>query len=98
MTEREKIIYLAGITDGEGHFYYPATRNGRGELHHYPRLVIIQKDFELIRWLKANYGGCVTHGNNETGGYYRWQLQGKKVKELANLMLPYLIVKRGQVK
>jgi len=98
MTHKEKIIYLAGITDGEGHFCRPLTVNGQGKKYYYPRLIIVQKDIELIEWLKKNFGGCINFVENETGGYYRWSLQGKKVKELAKQMFPYLIVKREQVK
>jgi len=98
MTDKEKIIYLAGIVDGEGHFCFPRDVNGRGEHHYYPVLIVVQKDIELIEWLKNHYGGWMGFINNEYGGYYRWVLKGKKVKELAKQMTPYLIVKREQVK
>jgi len=35
MTEDQKIVYLAGIMDGEGHFCRPLSKNGRGEVHYY---------------------------------------------------------------
>lgn len=98
MTKKEKIVYTAGIVDGEGHFYKPLTKNGRGEEHFYPRVVVVQKEPELIKWLKQAFGGSISFQNNKTGGIFRWQLQGKKVVVLANKMLPYLIVKREQVK
>jgi len=55
--EKEKIIYLAGIVDGEGHFYKPLTVNGKGKKYYYSRLVVVQKEPELIEWLKENFGG-----------------------------------------
>ena len=98
MTEKEKIIYLAGIVDGEGHFYKPFSKNGRGEGHYYPRIVVIQKELELIEWIKKEFKGSISFQDNETGGCYRWSIQGKEATRIARELQPYLIVKREQVK
>ncbi len=98
MTHQEKIIYLAGIVDGEGHFYKPLTKNGRGEGHFYARIVVVQKEPELIEWLKKEFMGSISFQDNETGGCYRWVIQGTKAEGIAKELAPYLIVKREQVK
>uniref|UniRef100_A0A6M3JWA6 Homing endonuclease LAGLIDADG domain-containing protein n=1 Tax=viral metagenome TaxID=1070528 RepID=A0A6M3JWA6_9ZZZZ len=98
MTQKEKIIYLAGIVDGEGHFYKPFTKNGRGEGHLYARIVIVQKEPELIEWIKREFRGSISFQDNDTGGIYRWAIQGKEAIRIAKELQPYLIVKREQVK
>src|SRR5690349_19002915 len=94
------LIYLAGIIDGEGHFDKRLFTNGRGVKYLYPRISINQKDERLIDWLKANYGGCKTPWRDKRrpdDTYYRWELKGKAVEELARQLQPYLIVKKEQV-
>ena len=101
MTKKEKLIYTAGMIDGDGHFCKPFITNGRGEKKRYPRIVVVQKDRAVIDWLKENFGGNIhehkRHGFGLTD-IWRWTLTGKKVTEMAQEMLPYLIVKREQVK
>ena len=100
MTNKGKLIYLAGIIDGEGHFYTPNTVNGRKEKHIYPRLVIVNTNKELIDWIKDNFNGsvhCYKSTNSKRKDCYRWTLTGSQVTILAKQLLPYLIVKRYQV-
>ncbi len=60
MTKKEKIIYLAGIMDGEGTFYRPAMKKkDRKRTYYYPRMVITQKERPLLDWTKKNFGGCI---------------------------------------
>lgn len=96
MNKQEELAYLAGITDGEGHFYKPSTANGRGEHHRYSRIVISQKDRRLLEWIKNRWGGSISL-NRETG-VSAWALQGKRAETLAKKLRPYLIVKDEQVK
>ena len=95
MTRQEEVIYLAGIIDGEGHFYKPDTVNGRGEHHRYSRIVVSQKDKRLLIWIKARFGGSIS---TRKDGYSLWTLQGKKAEELARNLQPYMIVKDTQIK
>jgi hypothetical protein len=89
----DKLSYLAGIIDGEGHFY--KSRSGN---HYYPRIVVEQKEKALIDWLKNNYGGNVTFQHRPNGNeIYRWVLQSKQAIELANKIKHLLIVKKSQV-
>lgn len=92
------IAYLAGLIDGEGHFYKPKTVNGRGEHSPQSRMLFVQSQKnngkELCEWARNIFGGGITL----TRGMYRWQIVGKKAEELARILQPYLIVKREQVK
>lgn len=96
MTKNEKLAYLAGFTDGEGHFYKPLTTNGRGDKHRYSRIRITQKDITPLKWIKARFGGSIAL--NKHTGCSNWTLQGKKAEELARKLQPYLIVKKEQIK
>lgn len=96
MTREEQIIYLAGIVDGEGHFYKPDTVNGRGEHHRYSRINVVQKDKRLLEWIKARFGGSISTARKSQVS--EWSLQGKKAESLARELQPFLIVKDEQVK
>lgn len=94
------IIYLAGIVDGEGHFYLAKTRNGRGAKYQEPRVLFVQSEKnnggELVQWAKQNFGGCVSF--QKSNGMFRWQLSGKRAVSLAQELFPYLIVKKKQIR
>ena len=47
---KEKLIYLAGIIDGEGHFYKPACISGHKSKYRQARIVISNTSKELIDW------------------------------------------------
>jgi hypothetical protein len=104
MTNREKLIYLAGIVDGEGHFCLTKCKNGQGRSFIRPGIMIVQKNREgLLEWIQENYGGKVyTQKPIMRLGAMRqwstWSLYGRIAVELAKLLEPYLIVKKEQVK
>ena len=90
-----KLHYLAGIIDGEGHFCRVSLKNGRGKSYMTNRLIVNQKDGRLTTWLKTNYGGSIY--NSSKYNINRWELKGQKVSQLAKQLQPYLIVKQEQV-
>ena len=100
MTKRERLIYLAGFLDGDGHFYKPMTVNGRGVKKRYTRVVGIQarehkgEPTNVLGWCKKHFGGSVHWYPSTNNG--RWSLQGKGAVELIGELLPYLIVKKQQ--
>lgn len=100
MTKQEELIYLAGIIDGEGHFYKPNTVNGRGEHCRYSRIVIVNTNTSLIEWVKNNFGGSsylYKRSKPNQQDCWRWTLQGKGAEDLAKAIFPYLIIKKEQV-
>jgi hypothetical protein len=92
-----ELSYLAGMIDGEGHFYKPSVKNGRGVAYPQARLLFVQSvknnGLELCEWAKERFGGGITLTND----LYRWQVTGKAAVTLAQALQPYLIVKRQQV-
>jgi len=102
MNDRDKIIYLAGIIDGEGHFYRPFVKAGHRESgYKEPRLVIANTDKTLIDWLASNFGGYVYAQKKQKAYYkqaYQWVIAGKRATMIASMVSPFLIVKREQVK
>ena len=102
MTDKEKLIYLAGIVDGEGTFWRGYSKNGRGERYLQSRLIVVQKEKPLIDWMKENFEGGVTLSRRMSFGIrrpiWRWSLNGKKCELLAKRLQPYMIVKREQIK
>lgn len=97
---RDQKNYIAGIIDGEGHFYLAQHKNGRGEIRPQARIVITNTNLELIQWLKTTLGGniCLLKKQKETSKQcYQWRIAGRKARELAFDVKPYLIVKKDQV-
>ncbi len=93
---KENDCYLAGVVDGEGHIDFRLHKNGRGESHYYPRIIIVQKDRRLTDWLKNIFGGSSYFVKNNTGGYFRWEIKGRAVEKIVKHIYPYLLVKREQ--
>lgn len=96
MTNEQKLLYLAGIIDGEGHITIVPIKNGRGKSYLTPRMVVTQKDVRLITWLKDNFGGHAYTYTNPKYPWSRWELRGKPVVLLVKQLHPYLIVKKEQ--
>ena len=104
MNNKNKLIYLAGIVDGEGHFCRPRNKNGQGRTFKQSRLIVENLSKNLIYWIKENFGGGVDMHFRDRVKHptwqdiYRWTISGKKCEELAVRLQPYLIVKKEQVK
>jgi len=100
MSDKEKLIYLAGIVDGEGHFCRPiSTRHGKMYLS--SRMNVETPHEPLSIWLKENFGGnyrTVTKKKGSRLPSYPWTLYGKEAEYLAERLQPYLIIRSEQVK
>lgn len=101
MTEEQKLIYLAGIVDGEGCFWRGGQKNGRGISYPQSRIIVDNTSRPLIDWLLENYGGSVSRKTKEKPHHkdaWSWRMYGKKAEELGKRLQPYLIVKAEGVK
>src|ERR1700694_346050 len=101
MTKKEKLMYLAGIIDVEVTFYrirlnyYKKGKNG--ERITYPLntsgVCVVQKERELLEWIKENFGGTIQHVNRVSYGKrrscWRWEMRGYQVEALAFKLRPY---------
>lgn len=102
MTYKEKLAYLAGFADGEGHFCVRFIRRRKTDIRKFcrPEIIIMQVNRESLDWCKENFGGNV-YSQKRDGTrqeIHRWVLVGQKAVILAKDLEPYLIVKREQVK
>lgn len=92
MWNERQLIYLAGIIDGEGTFYI-----GRKFNH---RIVVVNTDERIIRWLRDNIGGLVYSRKNVKNPTwkikYEWIIERAKVTEITKAILPFLVGKKEQ--
>ena len=103
MNDRDKLIYLAGIIDGEGCIGINAIKNnGCCNTRNFKvRLMVVNTDLRLICWLKENFGGSVSARNRksfkkEWKDCYSWSIYCSQAGRLIALVYPYLIVKKQQ--
>lgn len=98
-----QLAYLAGIVDGEGHISVTQVMLPRGGS---PALIakleVGQMDQRLILWLRDTFGGWISerqkvYRHDRWKIFYRWSLSLKKRRNLAEAMLPYLVVKRDEM-
>lgn len=92
----KKVIYLAGIFDGEGCIY--ANHNKKGNTVMSIHLVNTNKP--LIYWLQREFGGNVyfEKGKEKVRNKWAWRVKSKQIIKILSLMLPYLICKKEQAK
>lgn len=93
MNDRDKLMYLAGIMDGEGNMGVYPERSGIHRLE----FTVNNTSEELIDWLKENFGGKKTMSKrkNNNKDIFKWYIRGKReIYTLAKQLQPHLIIKR----
>jgi hypothetical protein len=89
------IHYLAGIIDGEGCFNI-----GKCRTSYIPRILVVNTNKKLIKWLKRNFGGDINYSTVKNKinwkGRYTWRICHKKALKLADRIYNYLQVKDKQ--
>lgn len=98
MFDKEKLLYLAGIMDGEGCIgieLQRANKSCRKVDYYIPRVAIINSSYPLIEWLTNNFGGKYHTRKKETGKkiIYVWNVFGQHMEDIIRELIPYLIVK-----
>lgn len=100
--DRDKVIYLAGATDGEGSI--GITKHKRIERltpAYEPRLQVGNTSKEMLDLFVKTFGGKLTPEKRLTQGgkdFYIWSIYGVSMVKALEAMLPFLIVKREQAK
>ena len=100
-TIQEKIIYLAGIIDGEGWIgFNKSLRKGQKEskLRYFVVLVVVNTNKDLMAWLQSNFGGSVHKRKMHSEKWeqsYDWRICCTQAINLIELVKPYLIIKRS---
>lgn len=101
MNEGEKLAYLAGIIDGEGCIAIDRKKHSdvRKEWMSYAVVLSVgNNSFELITWLKDNFGGNITeYVREDKRTYWRWATSEKKtLRNILKQTRPYLVIKKEQ--
>lgn len=94
MWKESQFIYLAGIIDGEGTFYIsPAP-------HFRHRIVVVNTDERMIRWLINNFGGLVYRRTSKKNPHwlpkYEWIIVKADIIPICKGLIPHLTTKREQ--
>lgn len=106
MPNEIELAYMAGIVDGEGSigivgsFAKYRVASGEKKYQRYSvRVTVYNTKVELLEWIKQRFGGSwtpVSRKNYAHAPYYAWYVGHTKAAELANLLMPYLVIKRKQ--
>ena len=95
MPNREDLIYLAGLIDGDGCFNIGKCRNT-----FVPRIMIVNTNEEIMSWLKDTFGGDVSKtkvkGKPNWKPRYTWRISHKRALELGDSLVDYLKIKAEQ--
>ena len=102
-----EIGYLAGIIDGEGHISITRHRGPRPRGHRYYALFSVQvavtnTNPKVHEWLSERFvGTCHVHWRKKIDHArhkpsFRWRTSAKVTREMLELTLPYLVIKREQ--
>lgn len=102
--KKTDLAYVAGIIDGEGCIHIRHTKKNKSAQYFYDlQLNVASTDEWLCQYLKMLLGGAVRetsrYFNNNTRKYSRswvWQVCCQQAKEVLELIIPYLKIKRPQ--
>jgi hypothetical protein len=88
-----RLAYYAGLFDGEGNV--DLSKNSVGSSHRV-RSQVSQKPKQLLEMCKSDFGGSLYH--NKANGGWLWVLHANQAIRFFNAILPYLVLKREEVK
>ena len=97
LSKEQKLIYLAGVFEGEGSFGFWGKV---GKSNRYLRVQIRMCDEDIVvRFI--NYfqlGSITTHlpKNNKHSRSWKWTVAGDKAKEVMLQLVPYLGIRRQE--
>jgi hypothetical protein len=103
LSEKE-LAYIAGIIDGEGHVniisQFSKNKLGFKKEYFTLRISIGNTNKAIIEWLQKRLGGYISANVAKQGckQCFHLQLNAKRVRWLAPLILPYLVGKTEEVK
>lgn len=95
---RDDIIYLAGLIDGDGCFFISkrkhATTNGYDSYMMKLQVHCIEKS--LIDWVVVSFGGVLTVNNKSDNrrALYGAEFTGNRLTTLCELLIPFLRLKK----
>jgi len=97
LSEQERLIWSAGIFDGEG--CINISRNRKAGAYSRLMIIVVMRELEPIMMLQSLFPGSwvnIVHRKNRNGHYHRWTMSGRKAADALIRWFPYLVVKRDQ--
>ena len=88
-----RAAYLAGLCDGEGYIGISKTKT----LNYYLRIAIKMTHEPVVRSIWYDFGGSFFPWKGEDKTIWTWSVSGKRAGEVAQIILPYSIVKRPEI-
>ena len=91
--------YAAGLFDGEGcvDIYKASVSKASKSPSFMLRVVITQKQGEIMNWLENKFGGAVQLSKRSDNYIYRWDIRSQAAKRFLLLIQPYVLIKKEQV-
>lgn len=100
MHDLETICYMAGIIDGEGSIQIEIqSKNHVRKVDYFSiRLLVINTDLNLMKWLELIYGGKISKRKliPNRRQCYKWNICSFRAADILKECLPYMIVKKRQ--
>ena len=102
MTNKEQLIYLAGLLDGEGCLYY-THQIYKNSHYYYPRINITNTHKLTLNWIKLLFGGTIRNDHRSDNNpkhkqRWRWIINCQDAVKLIKCLLPYLKIKKNEAK
>lgn len=101
MNRKEKLSYLAGLIDADGHIYCPLKApGGRTKKYPVPTILVNNTNKQMLDWIRENIGGSIYVARKATKKwktYFRWQVTGNRAVALGKELRPYIVIKQYQL-
>ena len=98
MFDRDKLIYLSGIIDGEGSISIEIqSENESRKMHYYSvRLLVINTYKPLMDWLQINFGGKVSERKliENQRQCYKWNICSFNAANILKECQPFMLEKK----
>jgi len=96
---KEILSYTAGLFDGEGcvDIYKASISKASKSPSFMLRVVITQKQGDIMNWLEDNFGGYVQLSRRNGNYIYRWDIRSQAAKRFLLLIQPFVLIKKEQV-
>jgi hypothetical protein len=97
------LAYMAGIVDGEGSITITDCSRTQGRTFFSTSLGVVSTDKPLIDWIICVFGGHMGSytpkqtPKNSRKKVYRWQVTGKNLETVLNLIYPYVVIKKREI-
>jgi len=99
LTEPEK-AYFAGLFDGEGCIHIARIKRNYGAFYYFQlHLIFSNTNKQVMDYLTSKFGGNLIIRKpykKRQRSYYMWRIYSQKAKELLEIILPYLIIKKEE--